>query len=83
MATVQSQNRLAPWARIGNDVTPRQVPEDPNSSLLQTLAFASRRMLGGVLLLFGMAMTSTLVLLPVGLPLALFAVALIAAPSSP
>ena len=83
MATVQSQNRMVPWARIGNVATPRQVPEDPNSSLLQTLAFASRRMLGGVLLLLGMAMTSTLVLLPVGLPLALLAVALIAAPSSP
>ena len=83
MATVQSQNRLAPWARIGNDVTPRQVPEGPNSTLRQTMAFASRRLLGGVLLLLGMAMISTLVLLPVGLPLALLAIALIAAPSSP
>ena len=83
MATVQSQNRLVPWARIGNVVTPRQVPEGPNSTLLQTMAFASRRLLGGVLLLLGMAMTSTLVLLPVGLPLALLAIALIAAPSSP
>jgi hypothetical protein len=36
-----------------------------------------------VLLLLGMVMTSTLVLLPVGLPLALLAIALIAAPSSP
>ena len=83
MATVQSQDRLVPWARIGNVVTPRQVTEDPNTSLLQTLAFASRRLLGGVLLVLGMAMTSTLVLLPVGLPLALLAIALIAAPSSP
>jgi hypothetical protein len=83
MATVQSQNRMVPWARIGNVATPRQVPEDPNSSLLQTLAFASRRLLGGVLLLLGMAMTSTLLLLPVGLPLALLAIALIAAPNSP
>ena len=83
MATVQSQNRLAPWARIGNDVTPRQVPEDPNSWLVQTMTVASRRLLGGVLLLLGMAMISTLVLLPVGLPLALLAIALIAAPSSP
>ena len=83
MATVQSQNRMVPWARIGNVATPRQVPEDPNSSLLQTMAFASRRLLGGVLLLLGMAMTSTLVLLPVGLPLALLAIALIAAPNSP
>jgi hypothetical protein len=83
MAMVQSQNRLVPWERIGNVVTRRQVPEDPNSSLLQTMAFASRRLLGGVLLLLGMAMISTLVLLPVGLPLALLAIALIAAPSSP
>jgi hypothetical protein len=36
-----------------------------------------------VLLLLGILMMSTLVLLPVGLPLALFAVALIAAPSNP
>jgi len=83
MATVQSQNRMVPWARIGNVVMPRQVPEDPNSSLLQTMAFASRRLLGGVLLLLGMAMTSTLLLLPIGLPLALLAIALIAAPGNP
>jgi hypothetical protein len=83
MATVQSPNRLAPRVRIGNDVMQGQVPEALNSSLLQTLAFASRRLMGGVLLLLGLVMTSTLVLLPVGLPVVILALALIAAPGSP
>ena len=55
----------------------------PRHSLPQTLAFAGRRLLGAVLLLLGIMMISTLLLLPVGLPVALLAVALIAAPSSP
>ena len=55
----------------------------PGPSVLQALAVGGRRLLGAVLLLLGILMMSTLVLLPVGLPLALFAVALIAAPGSP
>jgi hypothetical protein len=43
----------------------------------------ARRLLGAVLLLLGILMMSTFLLLPVGLPLALFATALIAAPASP
>ena len=39
-----------------------------------------QRLLGVVLLLLSLLMNSTVVLLPVGVPLALFAVALIAAP---
>jgi hypothetical protein len=42
-----------------------------------------QRLLGVVLLLLGILMMSTLLLLPVGLPLALFAVALVAAPDDP
>jgi hypothetical protein len=44
------------------------------------LLVAGRRLLGVVLLLLGIMMNFTFVLLPVGVPLALFAVALIAAP---
>ena len=50
---------------------------------MPALAVGGRRLLGGVLLLLGILLMSTLLLLPVGLPLALLAVALIAAPSSP
>ena len=83
MATVQSQNRVVPGARIGNVVMPRRPSAaGPNSSLLQTLAVAGRRLLGAVLLLLGILMVSTFVLLPVGLPAVLLAMALIAAPSS-
>jgi hypothetical protein len=46
------------------------------------LADVGRRLLGAVLLLLGILMMSTLWLLPVGLPVALLAVALIAAPNS-
>ena len=47
------------------------------------LLVAGRRLLGVVLLLLGILMTFTLVLLPVGVPLALFAVALIAGLGDP
>jgi hypothetical protein len=47
------------------------------------LAFVGRTLLGAVLLFLGILMIATLFLLPVGLPLALLGVALIAAPSSP
>jgi hypothetical protein len=46
------------------------------------LALSGQRLLGAVLLLLGILMMTTLLLLPIGLPLALFAVALIAAPAS-
>ena len=55
----------------------------PRPSGLRTPSVAGRRLLGVVLLFLGILMTSTLVLLPVGVPLALLAVALIAAPSDP
>ena len=54
--------------------------QEPSPSRLQTLVCAGRRLLGAVLLLLGILMMSTLLLLPVGLPLAHLALALIAAP---
>jgi hypothetical protein len=84
MATIQSSNRLALRAlllRAGADQAPGT--QGPTLSVLQTLACTGRRLLGAALLLLGILLMSTLVLLPVGLPLALLAVALIAAPGSP
>jgi hypothetical protein len=67
MASVHLSNRLDPGRGFG-------------TSSLRTLSVAGRRLLGVVLLLLGILMTFTLVLLPVGVPLALLAVALIVAP---
>jgi hypothetical protein len=52
----------------------------PGPSVLRTLACGGRRLLEVVLFPLGILMMFTCLLLPVGLPLALFAVALIAAP---
>jgi hypothetical protein len=84
MATVQASNRLARRAPLGNATVDRSPGAPwPSPSVLRALAFEGRRLLGVVLLLLGILMMSTFLLLPVGLPLALFAVALITAPSSP
>ena len=84
MATVQLSNRLDPWARLRNTgAEEASVAPAPSPSGLQMLLVAGRRLLGVVLLLLGIMMDLTLVLLPVGVPLALFAVALIAAPDDP
>ena len=82
MATVHSSNHLDPRARLRNAGV-EEVWGAPASktSGLRMLSVAGRRLLGVVLLLLGTLMTFTLVLLPVGVPLALVAVALIAAPS--
>jgi hypothetical protein len=83
MATVQSSIRLTLRARSRNGVADRGARAlGPSHSVPQTLAFAGRKLLGAALLLSGIMMMSTLLLLPVGLPVALLAVALIAAPSS-
>jgi hypothetical protein len=84
MATILTSNRLALRPQLRNAAEDRS-PEalGPSPFVLRTLAFGGRRLLGAVLLVSGILMMSTLVLLPVGLPLALFAVALIAAPGSP
>ena len=84
MATVHSWSRLDPGARL---LSPRAEEvlgaRAPSPSGPRTLLVAGRRLLGVVLLLLGILMTFTLVLLPVGVPLALLAVALIAAPGDP
>jgi hypothetical protein len=84
MATVQSSNRLTLRAHLQNAGADRGVGvPGPSPSLLRALALPGRRLLGVVLLLLGILMMSTLLLLPVGLPLALVALALIAAPGNP
>jgi hypothetical protein len=84
MATVQSSNRLTPRVWLRNNIPIRGPSAGrPSPSLLQSLVFAGRRLLGAVLLLLGILMISTLVLVPVGLPVTLFAVAMIAAPGRP
>lgn len=55
----------------------------PSPSVVETLAFEGRRLLGAALLLLSVLMMSTLLLLPIGLPGALFALALIVAPNNP
>ena len=83
IATVQSLKRLALRAQLQRAAAVRRPGIlGPSPSVLPTLAFAGRRLLGAVLLILGVLMMSTLLLLPVGLPLALLAVALIAAPGS-
>jgi hypothetical protein len=84
MATVQSSNCLALRARLRNVAAdPGPGAPGPCPSVLRALAFEGRRLLGAGLLLLGILMVSTLLLLAVGLPLALLAVSLIAAPGSP
>jgi hypothetical protein len=81
MATVLSSSHLARRSRLRNTAAD-QSPGTPGYFVLQTLAFEGRKLLGVILLLLSVLMMSTLVLLPVGLPLSLLAVALIAAPSN-
>ena len=84
MATVQSSIPLALRARLRNPAADRsRLAPGPGPSVLRTLALGGRRLLGAVLLLLGILMMSTLLLRPVGLPLALLAVALVAAPDDP
>jgi hypothetical protein len=84
MATLHSSNRLDLVARLPNagagEVSGAPAPSTPG---LRTLSVAGRRLVGVVLLLLGILMMSTLVLLPLGGPLALLAVALITAPIDP
>jgi len=84
MATVHFSNPLDPGARLRN-AGAEEVSGDPapSPSGPRTLLAAGRRLFGVVLLLLSISMNSTLVLLPVGVPLALLAVALIAAPRDP
>jgi hypothetical protein len=84
MATVELSNRLALPVKFRRPATDRSPGTfGLSANMLRTLTLGGRRLLGALLLLLGIMMISTLLLLPVGLPLALFAVALIAAPGSP
>jgi hypothetical protein len=81
MATVHLSNRLDPCARLRNTgAQEASVAPAPSPSSLRTLSVAGRKLLGVVLLLLSILMNSTLVLLPLGVPLALFSMALIASP---
>jgi hypothetical protein len=55
-------------------------PQPPTQGLFQALALLGQRFLGCALILFGGAMVLTLLLMPLGLPVVLLGVALIAAP---
>jgi hypothetical protein len=83
MATALSSTHFARRSRLRNTAS-HQSPGTTgwSSFVLQTLAFEGRKLLGAVLLLLGVLMMSTLLLLPVGLPLSLLGVSLIAAPSN-
>ena len=81
MATVHLSNRMDLGVRLRTTgVEDVSAAPAPSPSGLQTLWVAGRRLLGVVLLFLGILMNFTLVLLPVGMPLAFLAVALIAAP---
>lgn len=81
MATVQVSND---WSTRVLDPHSTRGRGDPGLSRLQSFAqilgHVGRQLLGAVLLLFGGAMVFTLWLIPVGLPLMLFGLALLAAP---
>jgi hypothetical protein len=82
MAMIHSPSRLYPGAALRNgSVDEVSVARLPNSSDLRTRSAAVRRLLGLAFLLLGILMVFTLMLLPVGAPLSLLAVAMIAAPS--
>jgi hypothetical protein len=84
MATVQSSS-FSLVQRLDRHVAVlRRKPPQPSRDYLvvQELLALSRRFFGALLLLLGAAMTITLWLMPVGLPLGLLGVALLAAPSN-
>lgn len=85
MATVQSSNHPLARLRVRPAAPVAQGPDAPRASpsLVQLLGHLVRVWLGVLLLLLGVALMSTLVLLPVGLPVAFVGVAMIAAPRSP
>jgi hypothetical protein len=84
MATFQVQRRSAARRldRYVAAVKPRTSLPPSSPSLAQILAHLGQRFLGATLLLLGSVLVFTLVLMPVGLPLVLLGVALIAEPSN-
>lgn len=85
MATVQSSNHSLARVLVQHATVVERVPDIPSAgpSLMQDLGYLSRVLLGALLLPLGVALVFTLWLMPVGLPLALLGVALIAAPRNP
>ena len=82
MATICSTSRRDPGAALRNGRAEEVLSAwAPSPSGLRTPSAAVRRLLGLALLFLGILMILTLMLLPVGAPLSLFAVAMIAAPS--
>jgi hypothetical protein len=85
MSTIQSSKQLLARLLVRDHAVVGPVPDVPAArpSLTQDLARLGRVLLGVMLLLLGGALLLTLWLLPVGLPLALLGMALIAAPGNP
>ncbi len=84
MATVQSSNHRLARTLLRQAAVVERGPDLPPArlSLAQILGHLGQRLLGVTLLVLGVALVLTLVLMPVGLPLALLGVALLAAPGS-
>jgi len=85
MATIQTSKQLLARLLVRDRAVVGPVPDVPaeRPSLAQALGHLGQVLLGVLLLLLGCALLLTLWLLPVGLPLALLGMALIAAPGSP
>jgi hypothetical protein len=83
MATLQSSNHVLPriGTRRATGVRRSTIVPSSSPSLAQRFGHLAQALLGITFLLLGIALVLTLVLMPIGLPLALVGVALIAAPS--
>ena len=85
MATIQLSKLMLARRLVCDPVVVARASDVPSAitSLAQALCHLSQVLLGVLLLLLGGALLLTLWLLPVGLPLALLGMALIAAPGNP
>ncbi len=84
MATIPSANRLRARILARPSAVERRAPDvpAPTASMTQELGHFCQVLFGVLFLLLGVALLLTLVLLPVGLPLALLGIAMIAAPGN-
>jgi hypothetical protein len=84
MATMRVTSRIVLATLVRRGAFEELAPNvsTPGPTLVENLAHLSQVLLGVLLLLFGTALTLTLVLLPIGLPLVLVGLALIAAPAN-
>ena len=85
MATIQLSKQMLARLLVRDPAIVARARDVPSAStsLAQALGHLSQVLLGVLLLLLGGALLLTLWLLPVGLPLALLGMALIAAPGNP